>query len=254
MNPNDDKNQMNQMAAQTALKQKEEEAYQKRLEEKRAARARVSAVGIDNPFDIPESYKDPRFHYMIVNDSPGRVNMFRARGYELVTDTNLAGYLNQKAGDPIKFATGNAKDPSGMLDDLINYINNNDYSAKDYGDRIFLVLDTDLDPKRIKEIESIRKECEENGIEIITSAPTFEIWFLMHFGDVKKFNCSRDVKKELKKYIADYKEGMDVYNKLGDVGNAIKEAKKQEKYTKNNNEELIEHNPHSSVYTIINNI
>ena len=106
MNPNDDKNQMNQMAAQTALKQKEEEAYQKRLEEKRAARARVSAVGIDNPFDIPESYKDPRFHYMIVNDSPGRVNMFRARGYELVTDTNLAGYLNQKAGDPIKFATG----------------------------------------------------------------------------------------------------------------------------------------------------
>lgn len=106
MNPNDDKNQMNQMAAQTALKQKEEEAYKKRLEEKRAARARVSAVGIDNPFDIPESYKDPRFHYMIVNDSPGRVNMFRARGYELVTDASLAGYLNQKAGDPIKFATG----------------------------------------------------------------------------------------------------------------------------------------------------
>ena len=32
--------------------------------------------------------------------------MFKARGYELVTDTALAGYLNQKAGDPIKFATG----------------------------------------------------------------------------------------------------------------------------------------------------
>lgn len=106
MNPNDDKNQINQMAAQAALKQKEEDAYQKRLEEKRAARARVSAVGIDNPFDIPESYKDPRFHYMIVNDSPGRINTFKARGYELVTDKELAGYLNQKAGDPIKFATG----------------------------------------------------------------------------------------------------------------------------------------------------
>lgn len=106
MNPNDDKNQMNQMAAQAALKQKEEDAYQKRLAEKRASRARVSAVGIDNPFDIPESYKDPKFHYMIVNDSPGRINMFKARGYELVTDTELAGYLNQKAGDPIRFATG----------------------------------------------------------------------------------------------------------------------------------------------------
>ena len=101
-----DANQVNQMAAQAALRQNEEDAYQKRLAEKRAARARVSAVGIDNPFDIPESYKDPRFHYMIVNDSPGRINTFKARGYELVTDHALAGYLNQKAGDPIKFATG----------------------------------------------------------------------------------------------------------------------------------------------------
>jgi hypothetical protein len=121
MNPNDktqvtppafaggatpDKNEMVQMAAQAALAQEKEDAYQKRLAEKRAARAKVSAVGIDNPFDIPESYKDPRFHYMIVNDSPGRVNMFKNRGYELVTDKDLAGYLNQKAGDPIKFATG----------------------------------------------------------------------------------------------------------------------------------------------------
>lgn len=103
---NEDKNQMVQMAAQAALKKNEEDAYQKRLEEKRAARAKVSAVGIDNPFDIPESYKDPRFHYMIVNDSPGRINTFMARGYELVTDKALAGYLNQKIGDPIKFATG----------------------------------------------------------------------------------------------------------------------------------------------------
>lgn len=102
----DDKNQMAQMAAQAALKQTEEDAYQKRLEEKRAARARVSAVGIDNPFDIPENMKDPRFHYMIVNDSPGRISMFKARGYEMVTDSALANYLNQKVGDPIKFATG----------------------------------------------------------------------------------------------------------------------------------------------------
>lgn len=104
--PTPDKNAMAQMAAQAALKQNEEDAYQKRLAEKRAARAKVSAVGIDNPFDIPESYKDPRFHYMIVNDSPGRINTFQARGYELVTDSALANYLNQKAGDPIKFATG----------------------------------------------------------------------------------------------------------------------------------------------------
>lgn len=102
------KNEAAQLAAQAALAQEKEDEYQKRLEEKRAARARVSTIGLDNPFDIPEYLKDKRFHYMIVNDSPGRVNMFRAKGYDLVTDKDLAAYLNQKAGDPIKFATGMA--------------------------------------------------------------------------------------------------------------------------------------------------
>lgn len=105
----DDKTKQNeeaQLAAQAAIAKQKEDAYQKKLEEKRQARMKVSAVGLDNPFDIPENMKDPRFHYMIVNDSPGRVNMFQARGYELVTDKVLARYLNQREGEPIKFATG----------------------------------------------------------------------------------------------------------------------------------------------------
>lgn len=108
MNPDDKtlQNKTVQEQAKDALQQQELAAYQKKLEAKRAARAKVSAVGLDNPFDIPENMKDPRFHYMIVNDSPGRVNMFQARGYELVTDKALALYLNQRAGEPIKFATG----------------------------------------------------------------------------------------------------------------------------------------------------
>lgn len=101
-------NEETQLAAQAALSKQKEDAYQKRLEEKRQARMKVSAVGLDNPFDIPENMKDPRFHYMIVNDSPGRVNMFQARGYELVVDKALAKYLNQREGEPIKFATGMA--------------------------------------------------------------------------------------------------------------------------------------------------
>lgn len=107
----DDKKMQNELAAmqaQAAIEKQKEDAYQKRLEEKRAARGKVSAVGLDNPFDIPEHMKDPRFHYMIVNDAPGRVNMFQARGYELVVDEALAKYLNQRKGEPIKFATGMA--------------------------------------------------------------------------------------------------------------------------------------------------
>lgn len=108
MTDNTQQNLEAQEAAKMALEKQKEEAYQKRLQAKREARARVSTVGLDNPFDIPEHLKDPHFHYMIVNDAPGRINLFKSKGYDLVTDKDLANYLNQKAGDPIKFATGMA--------------------------------------------------------------------------------------------------------------------------------------------------
>ena len=79
----------------------------------------------------------------------------------------------------IQFSTGDNTDPKGMLDNLLKYIQREDIKSED-NVRIFLVLDTDLDDKRIKEIKAIEKVCLRNKIEIITSAPTFEIWYLLH--------------------------------------------------------------------------
>ena len=155
---------------------------------------------------------------------------------------------------PIRFATGNCKDPRGMFNDLCTFLNNEDYSAKEYRDKIFLVLDTDLEEKRIKEIENLYPECKKMGIEIITSAPTFEIWFLMHFATVGAYGSSHIVKKEIKKYIPTYKEGMDVMNMLRSVDDAIRQARQQEIFAQNNGESLLKHNPHSLVYKIIENI
>lgn len=99
-------NQMAQQAAQAALKQQAVDARQKKIEEKRAQRARVSAIGVDNPFDIPAHLLDSSMHYAIINDRPGHIADMQARGYELVKDKAIAEYLGQKVGDPIKFATG----------------------------------------------------------------------------------------------------------------------------------------------------
>lgn len=99
-------NQMAQQAAQAALKQQAVDARQKKIEEKRAQRARVSAIGVDNPFDIPAHLLDQSMHYAIINDRPGHIADMQARGYELVKDKAIAEYLGQKVGDPIKFATG----------------------------------------------------------------------------------------------------------------------------------------------------
>ena len=56
----------------------------------------------------------------------------------------------------IQFSTGNSTDPKGMLEDLLKYMNNEDIASED-NCRIFLVLDTDLDIKRISEIKEIKQ-------------------------------------------------------------------------------------------------
>lgn len=152
----------------------------------------------------------------------------------------------------IQFSTGNNTDPKGMLNDLIKYIQNEDIKSED-NVRIFLVLDTDLNEKRIETINEIESKCKKNNIEIATSSPTFEIWFLMHFRNKKLiFNSSKEVKKELENIIKGYSETMDVYNVIKDkTENAKKTAVELNcQYEKNGNC-VISSNPHTDIYKIL---
>ena len=153
----------------------------------------------------------------------------------------------------IQFSTGNNTDPKGMLDDLLKYINNEDIKSEDEV-KIFLVLDTDLSEKRINEIKEIEQQCKDNNIEIITSAPTFEIWYLMHYRNNKlTFSSSKDVKREIEKIINEkYIETTNLYKRIyKQTSEAIKTAKKIEEQVLDDYEELIKANPHTSVYIII---
>lgn len=116
----------------------------------------------------------------------------------------------------IKFSTGGNTDPKGMLEDLLKYIRNEDIASED-NCRIFLVLDTDLDERRISEIKEIEQECIDNNIEIVTSAPTFEIWYVMHYRNNRlKFQTSKEVKRELQNLNGTYTESMDMYQIIKD--------------------------------------
>ena len=152
----------------------------------------------------------------------------------------------------IQFSSGNSTDPEGMLEDLINYINNEDIKSEDEC-KIFLVIDTDLNENRIKKIEEIIPKCQKYNIEIITSAPTFEIWYLMHYRKNKlKFSTSQDIKKELEKINGIYKENMDMYQSIIEM---LEEARKTalniDQKIINDNEDLFRSNPHTSIYKII---
>ena len=165
-------------------------------------------------------------------------------------------FSNYKSRDlRIQFSTGNSTDPKGMLDDLLKYIQNEDIKSED-NCRIFLVLDTDLSEKRINEIKKIYDECIRNNIEIITSAPTFEIWYIMHYRNNKlRFQTSKDVKKELESINGTYTESMDMFSIIKNKTNkAINNAKNIEEQIIKNNEDLLKSNPHSSIYKILSAI
>ncbi len=155
----------------------------------------------------------------------------------------------------IQFSTGNSTDPEGMLEDLLKYIENEDIKSEDEC-TIFLVIDTDLSPKRIEKIKKIKPICDRNNIILITSSPTFEIWYLMHYDkNVKVFTSSLEVKKSMLKHIPKYTESMNIFPKIIDkLDKAYSTSKKIESRAAKENEDIINVNPHTDVYKIIDKI
>lgn len=157
----------------------------------------------------------------------------------------------------IKFSTGNSTDPVGMANDLINFIKKEDIKCE-YGDKIFLLIDTDINQNKDVQIREAKERCEKYGIEMITSTPTFEFWYILHFGYTTKiYKDSQQVKNDIKSKIENYSESFDIYPFIKDNTNeAVKNAKLIEKNHINNGK-LIDSedaNPHTNVYRVIEKI
>ena len=121
----------------------------------------------------------------------------------------LRNYSSRKC--ILKFSTGNATDPVGMAEDLIRFIKNEDINKK-YGDKIYLLIDMDVNQHKQQQVMQAKKMCDEYGIEIIISNPTFELWYILHFEyTTKTYQSSQEVKKDVKTKIRDYTESMNVF-------------------------------------------
>lgn len=182
---------------------------------------------------------------LIVICAEGEKNSTELKYFKHFTHRNLR----------IEFSTGGNTDPKGMLEDLLKFIQNEDIASED-NCRIFLVLDTDLSERRIKEIKDIEQQCIKHKIEIITSSPTFEIWYLMHYRNYKlKFQTSQEVKRELEKLNGTYTTSMDMYPQIKELTNRARStAKLCELQVVRNNEDLLSSNPHTSIYKILDAI
>ena len=69
------------------------------------------------------------------------------------------------------------------------------------------------------------------------------------------FQTSKDVKKELQNLNGTYKESMDMYKVIKDLtNNARNTAKSLEQKINKNNGDLLNSNPHTSIYKILDAI
>ena len=153
----------------------------------------------------------------------------------------------------VQFSTGNSTDPEGMLQDLLKYITNEDIKSED-NCKVYLLIDTDLDNNRILKIKELESKLKKYNIELITSAPTFEIWYLMHYRNKNLiFSSSIAVKKEVSKLIGqEYHENMDLYKKLeARMDYAISTATTIREKIEKVNEVYISSNPHTSIPQIV---
>lgn len=186
------------------------------------------------------------------NKNRNSVIAIKCEGKNKSEKTYLENYKSRDC--IIKFATGNHTDPVGMANDLVKYMQVQDISIE-YGDKIYLLIDTDKKQNKQKQIDEAKRICDDNGIELITSTPTFEYWYMLHFGyTTTKYGSSQEVKNEIKKKIKGYEENMDVYPIIkSETGIAIRNAKRVEKYQKENDKKIDseEANPHTSIYRVI---
>lgn len=118
-----------------------------------------------------------------------------------------------------------ATDPKSMINKTNYYIKKLELSIDD-GDKAFCLIDLDNNENKAKLVNELKSK--NKGIEIITSNPTFEIWYLLHFIKNPKVMNSKDTIKELKKnYIINYEKNINIYKNIKEKTSfAIKNSKK----------------------------
>lgn len=149
------------------------------------------------------------------------------------------------ATDPLNMA----KKAKGIIID-----NQLDFSL---GDRIFCLVDVDLSQNQMNKIELAQKKYfnKRCKIEFILSNPCFEIWLLYHFTDYPNVeNSSQHVKRQLKKYVKNYKENMDIiqeynFNEQDLLRVLTKVDEKNQTYSKDVS--IIHRNPYTEIGKLV---
>lgn len=160
---------------------------------------------------------------------------------------------NGKQKYSITIAKDKNTDPLNLVKKLSKEIKRLDIDLEN-GDKAFCVFDVDVNPSKDRIIEEARKLAKENGISIITSTPSIELWFLLHFEYTTASMSNLEVLRRLKSFYPKYEKNENIFLSINDkVRFAILNAKKLESYQIGCDKKigLTNANPSTEMYKIV---
>lgn len=182
------------------------------------------------------------------------VILFGVEGKNKTEKEYFKNFRTRQGNYNIEFSFGNDTDPIQILNNLIQHAKEFDISNSN-GDKIYCVFDSDVDIQKQNTIDKVYELASENGIDVIMSVPSFELWYLLHYKyTTHEFKDTKELIKELRNYIPEYEKNKDVFSEISsNIRVAIDNAKKLSNFHANvrGQAHTIQANPSTDVYKII---
>lgn len=179
--------------------------------------------------------------------------LIATEGKNKTEKTYFSNFEDSKKSYNVTYARGNNTDPLKLVKMLIKEIAELRLDLQD-DDVAYCIFDTDVDSNKNTIIEEAIQLAKKNNINIITSSPCIELWFLLHYDYTTANMNNEEVIRKLKKYYPKYKKNINIYPDIIEkIDLAIDRAKKLEKYQINNKQRIgtVEANPNTEVYKIV---
>lgn len=127
--------------------------------------------------------------------------------------TYFSNFDDGKKRYSISFAKGNYTDPVNLVKMLIIEIKKLGLDLEN-NDEAYCIFDTDIDIQKNILINDAINLAKENNIKVITSNPSIEIWFLLHFEYTTSRMNNKELIKRLKKYYPNYDKNINIFKDI----------------------------------------
>lgn len=152
------------------------------------------------------------------------------------------------------FDQGKETDPVRIVESTIKRVKKEQLSFEN-GDLAVSIFDMDLNPAKRTQLVQAKSLSSKENVDLITSNPCFEIWFLEHFHyTAKPFNNNQELIKELQKFIPNYSKNQSFFEILFPrIQDAISNCKSLDEHHKQHFNETIWElcNPRTDFYMFI---